>query len=97
MIVLNTFCVDDTPVSIQPPLTTKDTKHMKDNAWPGRNGKKKTDRHWNQNKPQVWFVRYNNSKKESNKQRITRIVHIRMVIKGKLQIFRLHLIVKKLR
>ena len=40
MIVLNTFCVDDTPVSIQPPLTTKDTKHMKDNAWPGRNGKK---------------------------------------------------------
>lgn len=49
IIVLNTFCVDDTPVSIQPRLTTKDTKHMKDNAWPGRNGKKKhINRDWNQ-------------------------------------------------
>ena len=39
MAVLGTFCVDDTPVSTQPRLTTKDTRHMKDNAWPGQKQK----------------------------------------------------------
>lgn len=35
--VLSTFCVDDTPVSTQLRLTTKDTSHMRDNAWPEDN------------------------------------------------------------
>lgn len=35
--VLSTFCVDDIPVSTQLRLTTKDTSHMKDNAWPEDN------------------------------------------------------------
>lgn len=37
MAVLSTFCVDDTRVSTQHRLTTKDTRHMKGNAWPGQN------------------------------------------------------------
>lgn len=44
MVVLSTFCVDDTPVSIQLRLTTKDTRHMKDNAWPGQNKNKHMQR-----------------------------------------------------
>ena len=35
--VLSTFCVDDIPVSTQLRLTTKDTSHMRDNAWPEDN------------------------------------------------------------
>lgn len=81
--VLSTFCVDDTPVSTQLRLTTKDTSHMRDNAWPedNKNGiiiQRLKSRYSLCFK---WSEKYDNAKEESTKPRKARILDIRTVTK----------------